>query len=116
MSGFLEAGNFFPDFILWCLNADGSQRIVFIDPHGLEHEGLGSDKIALAREIKKLEQRLKGPTVTLESAIISPGNNRMKVEHQWTMRGQARPDLAALPVYFMAEAGYLDAVVGLATA
>ena len=42
--------------------------------------------------------------MTLESAIMSPGNNRMKVEHQWTMRGQARPDLAVLPVYFMAEA------------
>ena len=114
--GFFEAGNFYPDFILWCLNADGSQRIVFIDPHGLEHEGPGSDKIALASEIKKLEQRLNDPTVTLESAILSPGNNRMKVEHLWTMRGQARPDLAALHVYFMAEAGYLDAVVGLATA
>ena len=32
------------------------------------------------------------------------------------MRGQARPDLAALHVYFMGEAGYLDAVLGLATA
>ena len=95
--GFFEAGNFYPDFILWCLNADGSQRIVFIDPHGLEHEGPGSDKIALASEIKKLEQRLNDPTVTLESAILLPGNNRMKVEHLWTMRGQARPGRTRRP-------------------
>ena len=66
--------------------------------------------------IKTLALRLQNPTVTLESASLSPGNNRMKVERLWTMRGQARPDLAAMQVYFMAEAGYLDAVPGLATA
>lgn len=114
--GFFEAGNFYPDFILWCLHDDGSQRIVFIDPHGLEHEGPGSDKIALASEIKKLQKRLNDPGVTLESAILSPRANRMRVEHLWTQRGQGKPDLAAMHVYFIGEPGYLDAVIGLASA
>ena len=61
MSGFLEAGNFYPDFILWCLNADGSQRIVFIDPHGLEHEGLGSDKNCTGPRDQKAGAALEGP-------------------------------------------------------
>lgn len=66
--GFFEAGNFYPDFILWCLKSDGSQRICFIDPHGLEHEGPGSDKVQLAQNIKDLEARLNDPEVRLESA------------------------------------------------
>ena len=113
--GFFEAGNFFPDFILWCLKSDGSQRIVFIDPHGLAHEGPGSDKIALAHDIKKLEKRLNDPEVTLESAILSPRTNRLRVEHLWAQRGKTKPDLAAMHVYFIGEPGYLDAVIGLAT-
>ncbi len=114
--GFFEAGNFYPDFILWCLKGDGSQHIVFIDPHGLEHEGPGSDKIALASDIKKLQGRLNDPQVTLDSAILSPRANRLRIEHLWAQRGQSTADLAARHVFFIGEAGYLDAVIGLATA
>lgn len=112
--GFFEAGNFYPDFILWGLKADGTQRIVFLDPHGLEHEGPGSDKVNFSSEIKKLEQRLGDPQVRLESAILSPSTNRMRVEHLWSARGLAKPDLAALHVYFIGEQGYMDQVLELA--
>lgn len=114
--GFFEAGNFYPDVILWCLNDGGTQRIVFSDPHGREHEGPGSDKIALASEIKKLQKRLNVPDVTLESVILSPQAKRMRVKHLWTPRGQGTPDLAAMHVYFIGAPGYRDAVIGLATA
>ncbi|MDD5298739.1 MAG: DEAD/DEAH box helicase family protein [Rhodocyclaceae bacterium] len=106
--GFFEAGNFYPDFILWCLKADGSQRITFVDPHGLGHEGPGSDKINLSHGIKELEKRMGDRSVVLESAILSPSANRSMVEHNWTASGQPVPDLARLHVYFMGETDYLD--------
>lgn len=111
--GFFEAGNFYPDFILWCLKPDGSQRICFIDPHGLEHEGAGSDKIQLAQNIKDLETRLNDPEVRLESAILSPSTNRMRIEHLWRQQGLAKPDLNNLHVFFIGEEGYMDEVLSL---
>ncbi len=111
--GFFEAGNFYPDFILWCLKPDGSQHICFIDPHGLEHEGPGSDKVQLAQNIKDLEARLNDPEVRLESAILSPSTNRMRIEHLWSQQGLAKPDLSDLHVFFIGEEGYMDEVLSL---
>lgn len=114
--GFFEAGNFFPDFILWCLTQDGKQRISFIDPHGLEHEGPGSDKIVFSENIKHLEQRLGDAEVSLESFILSPSANRLRVEHLWTQQGQPAPDLDKLHVLFMPESDYLNKLLAIATA
>ncbi len=111
--GFFEAGNFYPDFILWCLKPEGSQHICFIDPHGLEHEGPGSDKVQLAQNIKDLEARLNDPEVRLESAILSPSTNRMRIEHLWSQQGLAKPDLSDLHVFFIGEEGYMDEVLSL---
>lgn len=111
--GFFEAGNFYPDFIIWCLKPDGSQRICFIDPHGLEHEGPGSDKIQLAQNIKDLEARLNDPEVRLESAILSPSTNRMRIEHLWSQQGLGAPNLGDLHVFFIGEDNYMDKVLKL---
>lgn len=109
--GFFEAGNFYPDFILWCLKSDGSQRICFIDPHGLEHEGPGSDKIQLSQNIKDLQARLNDPGVTLESVILSPSTNRMRIQHLWSQQGLPTPDLNALHVFFIGEPDYIGKVM-----
>lgn len=111
--GFFEAGNFYPDFILWCLKSDGSQRICFIDPHGLEHEGPGSDKVQLAQNIKDLEARLNDPEVRLESAILSPSTNRMRIEHLWSQHSLGAPNLSDLHVFFIGEDNYMDMVLAL---
>lgn len=111
--GFFEAGNFYPDFILWCLKSDGSQRICFIDPHGLEHEGPGSDKIQLSQNIKDLQARLNDPDVTLESVILSPSTNRMRIQHLWSQQGLPTPDLNALHVFFIGEPDYIGKVLEL---
>ncbi|WP_244973853.1 DEAD/DEAH box helicase family protein [Ectopseudomonas mendocina] len=111
--GFFEAGNFYPDFILWCLKSDGSQRICFIDPHGLEHEGPGSDKVQLAQNIKDLEARLNDPEVRLESAILSPSTNRMRIEHLWSQHSLGAPNLSDLHVFFIGEDNYMEMVLGL---
>ncbi len=68
--GFFEAGNFHPDFILWVLFG-GKQCVTFIEPHGLQHEGSGSQKVLFHKRIKDIEQRLSDPSVILNSFILS---------------------------------------------
>lgn len=115
--GFFEAGNFFPDFILWCVMQDGKQRISFIDPHGLEHEGPGSDKVVFSENIKQLEQRLNDPEVTLESFILSPSTTpRGRIEHLWQASGAPKIDLDKLHVLFMSESDYLNKLLAIAAA
>ncbi len=68
--GFFEAANFHPDFILWMLTGE-KQYVTFIEPHGLLHEGPGSEKIQFYKRIKDIQQRLNDPTVFLNSFILS---------------------------------------------
>ncbi|PKL44161.1 MAG: restriction endonuclease subunit R [Candidatus Riflebacteria bacterium HGW-Riflebacteria-1] len=68
--GFFEAGNFHPDFILWLL-VDNKQYVTFVEPHGLLHEGPGSEKIRFHERIKDVEKRLNDPSVVLNSFILS---------------------------------------------
>lgn len=70
--GFFEAGNFYPDFILW-LVVDNHQYITFVDPKGLRNlRGEGDRKIQFYRDIKAIETRLGDPDITLNSFIVSP--------------------------------------------
>ncbi len=72
--GFFEAGNFYPDFILWILNQD-KQYVSFIDPKGilnLEH-GINNPKIKFHQTVKELEKSLHStaPEIVLNSFIVS---------------------------------------------
>ena len=69
--GFAEASNFHPDFILWIVEGE-KQYVTFIEPHGLVHESLASDKVRFAIRIKQIEQRLGDPNMVLNSFILSP--------------------------------------------
>ncbi len=69
--GFFEAGNFYPDFLLWQLNGN-KQKIAFIEPHGLQYEGPGHMKIQFHTIIKEIEHRLADPNVILNSFIVTP--------------------------------------------
>ena len=68
--GFFEAGNFYPDFILW-LVIGGQQRVLFIDPKGIRNLGKTDPKIEFYRTIKEIENRLGAPGVEFDSFIIS---------------------------------------------
>jgi len=69
--GFFEAGNFYPDFILWLLVPE-RQYVSFVDPHGLRNaEGPSDPKIRFHQTIKGLEQRLGDSHVVLNSFVIS---------------------------------------------
>lgn len=70
--GFFEAGNFYPDFVLWIV--DGKRQLVsFIDPKGLMNlQGRKDDpKIEFHKTIKQIENDLGDAMVTLNSFIIS---------------------------------------------
>ena len=71
--GFVEGGNFYPDFIMWLV--DGAhQYITFVDPKGiamLHQNGIEHDKFLLAERIKEVEAELDDPSVTLNSFIVS---------------------------------------------
>lgn len=68
--GFFEAGNFYPDFIVWQFSA-GRQRVTFVDPKGIRNVGLLDPKITFYETIKEIEKRLDNPEVVLESFIVS---------------------------------------------
>jgi hypothetical protein len=71
--GFFEAGNFYPDFILWLLSGQ-KQYVTFVDPKGLRQldEGSSNPKIQFYRTIKDIEARLADPSIVLNSFIVSP--------------------------------------------
>lgn len=74
--GFFEAGNFYPDYILW-INTKNIQYLTFIDPKGLIHQSINDPKIQFYQTIKELEkrpllQKTKGKKdIILNSFIIS---------------------------------------------
>lgn len=102
--GFFEAGSFYPDFILWML-AGKEQFIVFIDPHGLIHEGPGSQKILFPQRIREIQPRLKNAEhIVLDAFILS-----------WTKYprlpwGASQDELEANNILFMTDdrAHYID--------
>ena len=97
--GFFEAGNFYPDFILWLL-MDNKQYVSFVDPKGLRNlEGLDDPKIRFHRTIKELENRLADANVILNSFIIS--NTPSQGVSWWS--SNAKSDLEKRHVLFQDE-------------
>lgn len=69
--GFFEAGNFYPDFILWRIDGD-RQRITFVDPKGIRHLSWHSEpKLDFYKSIREVEARISDANVSLRSFIVS---------------------------------------------
>ena len=84
--GFFEAGNFFPDFILWLIY-DQKQYVSFVDPKGLGRvHGFDDPKVRFSKTIKAIEQRLEDPTVILNAFIVS---NTRRADVDWWSHGAA---------------------------
>ncbi|WP_457147175.1 DEAD/DEAH box helicase family protein [Mycobacterium sp. URHB0021] len=106
--GFFEAGNFYPDFILWLLDGSGRQFVTFIDPKGLRNlDGPDDPKIRFHITIKEIQQRLGDPAVILNSFIIS--NTRVP-EVAWWNDGMTKQHFEARNVLFQQEdrASYIE--------
>jgi len=68
--GFFEAGNFYPDFIMW-LKQGNKQYISFIDPKGLRQVDPDSPKLEFYKTIKETQISLGDSNIILNSFIIS---------------------------------------------
>lgn len=101
--GFFEAGNFYPDFILW-IDTPEVQYISFIDPKGLTHFMPSDPKVLFFQTIKEVEARLaptaKDKKIFLNSFIMSetPANN---LRYWWHLE---RPEREAMNVYTLDDA------------
>ncbi len=114
--GFFEAGNFYPDFILWLL-ADEKQHISFIDPKGLRNmKGPDDPKIAFYKTIKSVETDLRGqePMVTLDSFIIS---NTPLPDVSWWDGGMTKKEFERRHVFFQQEdkKAYIQKILAIAS-
>ncbi len=95
--GFFEAGNFYPDYILW-IDTPNTQYISFIDPKGLLHFTPKDAKIQFYKTIKILEQDLKNKQspgskeVVLNSFIMS-STPAGQLQQWWHMKQQDYEDL-----------------------
>lgn len=74
--GFFNTAGFYPDFILWVKHADGSQKVVFVEPHGMRNDDPPphNDKVELYRTLRDLSDRLaggEGGEISLDSYIVS---------------------------------------------
>ena len=109
--GFFEAGNFYPDYVLWIDTAD-KQYISFIDPKGLRHLQWTDPKVEFHATIKELEQRLQPASddkrVVLNSFIMS--GTRSEDLRQWW--GKSQPERRAKNVFCMNESDCIDGMIG----
>jgi hypothetical protein len=98
--GFFEAGNFYPDYIIWQLH-EGKQYISFVDPKGLRHSSEYDPKIEFYKTIKELESDLskQEKDVVLNSFIIS-ATPYLELSGKWNMR---KADFEKCHVYFQQE-------------
>lgn len=74
--GFFDTAGFYPDFILWVKYAGGSQKVVFVEPHGMRNDNPPphNDKVNLYLALRDLSDRFARddePEVFLDSYIVS---------------------------------------------
>ena len=95
--GFFEAGNFYPDFIMWLIK-DNKQYITFIDPKGLRNvDVVNGAKINFYKTIKEIESKLGDESTILNSFIVSTTSYNELVEIQSTL---TKEELEAKHVLF----------------
>jgi len=107
--GFFEAGNFYPDFIVWLVRKE-RQDIVFIDPKGLFHVAANDPKVQFHETIKELEARLRAPddeVVGLHSYIVSRTNSNTVVE----MWGLSKAEIESRNVLFLEDSDYVQKII-----
>lgn len=99
--GFFEAGNFYPDFILW-LVVGSVQTVIFVDPKGLRQMGEGDPKIDFHKTIQDIERRMADATVRLRSFIVS-NTSFVEMKNLWTLKPGGLEKLNESNVFFQVE-------------
>jgi hypothetical protein len=107
--GFFEAGNFYPDFILW-IDTPNIQYMSFIDPKGLLHSSFTDPKIEFYQKIKELEQRLQKPAndkqIILNSFVMSD-TPAERLDYLW---GNTAADRSNKHIFSLDNARCIDAM------
>ncbi|EPD5143454.1 DEAD/DEAH box helicase family protein [Vibrio cholerae] len=115
--GFFEAGNFYPDFILWILDGD-TQHIVFVDPKGiLRCEGINDPKLRFCKTIKNLEAKMRSDglkyadKLQMHSFVVS--NTPLSKVRWWDRKLAGVDDFYDCNVLFQYDdrSGYVDKLI-----
>ncbi|MDR1160510.1 MAG: restriction endonuclease subunit R, partial [Syntrophomonadaceae bacterium] len=110
--GFFEAGNFYPDYVLW-VDAPEKQYISFIDPKGLLHLQWNDQKIEFYSTIKGLERRLQptctDKTIVLNSFIMS-ATRSADLYQRW---GKGMPERRTKHVFCLDEPDCIDGMMAM---
>ena len=108
--GFFEAGNFYPDYILW-IDTQDVQYISFIDPKGLLHFTAQDDKIKFYLKIKELEARLAPSStdkkIVLNSFIMS-ATKAAQLKQWWQMTAE---EYEAMNVYTLDDSQCVEKMI-----
>lgn len=74
--GFFQRSGFYPDFLLWMTEPNGSTRLRFVEPHGMHHGGLdgNEDKAAAFRELRRLSGRadFRAANLNVGGYLVTP--------------------------------------------
>ena len=112
--GFFEAGNFYPDFILWIIQGK-KQNVCFVDPKGLIYvQGFDDPKVRFHKDVKEIQKRLGDPNVSLDSFIVS---NTRQTEVRWWPGSSTSQDFAKNHVLFQKDAkdSYISCLLNAVT-
>ncbi|ADM68667.1 hypothetical protein GMA19_00819 [Paenibacillus polymyxa E681] len=109
--GFFEAGNFYPDYVLWIDTGD-VQYISFIDPKGLLRTMPDDPKVEFYSKIKELEAQLqpssKDKKIVLNSFIMS-GTPSLNLKMWWNM---GKPEREAKNVLCLDNSDCIEVMIG----
>jgi hypothetical protein len=109
--GFFEAGNFYPDYILW-INTKEKQYMTFIDPKGLQYHQVSDPKIQFYKTIKELEKRpllqaTKGKKDIILNSFIISGSDYPTTKNRW---GLEKDDFTKMNVLFLEHANCIKSM------
>lgn len=107
--GFFEAGNFYPDFVMWVLDGE-KQYVSFVDPKGIFNLEPNDPKIEFYKTIKTVEKQLGDADVILNSFIVSV--TPYHVVKKWD-GGMSEDDFANKHIIFQEDSGYIKKIFSL---
>ena len=108
--GFAQAGNFYPDFLMWIMDkASGRISLTFIDPKGIRNMPPSHPKMNFATEIKTLEAEVnkgRADKVVLNSVILADTDDSDLLFPRYAYEAKG--------VVFMQDADYLKKIFKMA--
>ena len=101
--GFAQAGNFYPDFLMWLIDrTENRQYLTFIDPKGLRNLSFDDPKLNFATEVKALQEQINqdrpdADRIVLNSVILS----NTKRDELTDLHGHTLEEYEAKNIFFM---------------